>query len=138
MKKVILSTLALLSAVAVGAHTPECADSCNTGNSNVKMFDFKKFKVHFYTSSEAMGDVTVLVEEKGLVVIEPQSFYKSIEDFNKYVQNLGKPIEKVVANYHAGGLAECDIEKVVMVEPMVEFMKSPMAQGMMKKFAGAF
>ncbi len=128
MKKTILSAVTLFSVVAAFAQ-----------QGTVNDYNFGDFKVHIYTSAEAMGDVSILVEgEKKLVVLEPQSFYKSIEDFNAYAEKLGKPIEKIVANYHAGGLAECDIEKVVMVEPMVEFMKSDMAQGMMTKFAGAF
>ncbi|MFI3290119.1 MAG: nuclear transport factor 2 family protein [Rikenellaceae bacterium] len=127
MKRFILSAAALLSVVAASAQ------------GKIENYDFDSFKVHIYTSAEAMGDVSILVEgEDGLVVIEPQSFYKSIEDFNAYIESLEKPLVKVVANYHAGGLAECDLKKVVMVEPMVEFMKSPIAEGMMKKFAGAF
>ncbi|MFR9534705.1 MAG: nuclear transport factor 2 family protein [Rikenellaceae bacterium] len=128
MKKTILSAAALLSVAAVFAQQGIVND-----------YDFGDFKVHTYTSAEAMHDVSILVEgEKSLVVLEPQSFYKSIEDFNAYAEKLGKPIEKIVANYHAGGLAECDLKKVVMVEPMAEFMKGEMAQGMMTKFAGAF
>ncbi len=108
-------------------------------NADVKKYDFKDFDVHVYTSSEPMQDVSILVEGKdGLVMIEPQSFYKSIEDFNKYIETLNKPLQKVVANYHAGGLANYDISKVVMIEPMVEFMKSPQAQGMLKHFDKAF
>ncbi len=139
MKKMILSALALFSVALAGAHIPQCADGSKSNNENVVKYDFKKFKVHIYTSPEAMADVTLLVEGKnGLVVLEPQSFYKSIKDFNAYVEKLGKPILVTVANYHAGGLAECDLNKVVMVESMVEFMKSPAAQGMMKYFADAF
>ncbi len=128
MKKIILSAATLFSVAVASAQ-----------QGTVNDYNFGDFKVHIYTSAEAMHDVSILVEgENGLVVLEPQSFYKSIEDFNAYAEKLGKPIEKIVANYHAGGLAECDLKKVVMVEPMVEFMKSDMAQGMMNKFAGAF
>ena len=105
----------------------------------VTVHNFPTFKAHVYTSTEAMGDVSILVEgDKGLVVLEPQSFYKSIKDFNAYAEKLGKPIVKIVANYHAGGLASMDKKKIVMVEPMVAFMQTPQAQGMLKKFAGAF
>ncbi len=128
MKRLFLSAAALCGVLTATAQQGKIDD-----------YDFVDFKVHIYTSAEAMGDVSILVEgEDGLVVVEPQSFYKSIEDFNAYAETLGKPIEKIVANYHAGGLAECDIKKVVMVEPMVEFMKGEMAQGMMTKFAGMF
>lgn len=106
---------------------------------DVKVYDFEAYKVHVFTSAEAMGDVSILVEgEKELVVLEPQSFYKSIEALDAYAKKLGKPVAKYVANYHAGGLASLDKKKVVMVEPMVAFMKSPAAQGMLKHFDSAF
>ncbi len=139
MRKMILSALALFSVAIAGAHTPQCAEGFKSTSENVVKYDFKNFKVHIYTSPEAMADVTLLIEGKdALVVLEPQSFYKSIKDFSAYAEKLGKPIEMTVANYHAGGLAECDLERVVMVEPMVEFMKSPAAVGMMNYFAEAF
>lgn len=139
MKKMILSALALFSVALAGAHTQQCGNCCKPNNENVVQYDFKKFKVHIYTSSEAMADVSLLIEGKdGLVLLEPQSFYKSIKDFNAYAEKLGKPIDMTVANYHAGGLAECDLDKVVMVEPMVEFMKSSAAVGMMKHFSNVF
>ncbi len=127
MKKLFLSAATLLSVVAASAQGV------------VKSYNFDNFKLHHYTSSEAMGDISLLVEgEKGVVVIEPQSFYKSIKDFNSYIEKLDKPLVKVVANYHAGGLAEYDLKKVVMVKPMIEFMQSPMAKGMMDKFTEIF
>ena len=127
MKKLIVLAVLILSVVVVKAQI------------NVTVHTFENFNLHIYTSSESMGDVSLLVEGKDkLVVFEPQSFYKSIADFNAYTKKLNKPIEKIVANYHAGGLAELDMRKVVMVEPMVEFMKSPKAQGMMKHFANVF
>ncbi|MFR9620423.1 MAG: nuclear transport factor 2 family protein [Rikenellaceae bacterium] len=139
MKKSILSALCLLSVAAVSAHTSDSAKGGEAISSSVTRYTFEDFNLHIFTSPEAMGDVTLLVEGKrGLVVFEPQSFYKSIAEFNTYAQSLGKPIKSIVANYHAGGLAECDLSKVVMVEPMVEFMASPMAQGMMKHFDSVF
>ena len=126
MKKMILSLLALAATIGANAQ-------------NVEVHDFKKFKVHVYTSAEAMGDVSILVEgKKELVMLEPQSFFKSIEEFNSYISKLDKPLVKVIANYHAGGLGQYENSKTVMVEPMVAFMQSPMAQGMLKNFAGAF
>ncbi len=128
MKRLFLAAAALFT-VAVSA----------AAQGKIESYDLGDFTLHTYTSSEAMGDVSILVEgAKGLVVVEPQSFYKSIEDFNSFASSLGKPIELYLASYHAGGLAQCDPKKVVMVEPMVEFMKSPMAQGMMSKFADIF
>ncbi len=130
MKKSILTILSL------AAITSAVAQSFV---GEIRKVEFDSFNLHIYTSTEAMGDISILVEgEKSLVVLEPQSFYKSIDDFNQYINSLGKPIEKIVANYHAGGLASVDMKKVVMIEPMVEFMGSPAAQGMMQKFEKVF
>ncbi len=126
MKKQLLSILALVLALSASAGV-------------VEKFDFDGFTTHIYTSEEAMGDVSIVVEgAKSVVIFEPQSFYKSIEELNDYIATLGKPIEKVVANYHAGGLASYNPKQVVMVEPMVGFMKGEMAQGMMNRFSKMF
>ncbi len=132
MKRVIFAALALV-AIACSQSPTEPT------NKNVERFAYDKFNIHLYTSDEAMGDVSIVVEgAESVVILEPQSFYKSIEDLNNYIAELGKPIEKVVANYHAGGLATYAPETIVMVEPMVDFMKSDMAQGMMAKFSKVF
>ncbi len=123
--------MAATSAMACAAQT--------VTNEHVKSHTFDHFALHVYTSGEAMGDNSLLIEgENGLVVIEPQSFYKSIDDFNGFIAAIGKPVEKIVSNYHAGGLASCDVEQIVVVEPMVGFMKSPIAQGMLQHFDQAF
>ncbi|MFR9650276.1 MAG: nuclear transport factor 2 family protein [Rikenellaceae bacterium] len=130
MKKLILSAVALVAIATASAHELE---------GTVDLFEFDKFNVHIYTSPEAMGDVTIMVEgEKGVTLLEPQSFYKSIEELNTYIKYVGKPLDRVVANYHAGGLASYDSRRIVMVEPMVEFMGGEMAQGMMNKFSNVF
>lgn len=109
------------------------------GAQNVEKHSFDNFNVHVFTSPEAMGDISILVEgERELVMVEPQSFYKSIEEFNGYIAKLGKPLKYIVASYHAGGLASYNPKSIYMVEPMVAFMQSEMAQGMLKKFDGAF
>ncbi len=125
--------MALSSTMACSAQTS------TPTNKNVESYSFDNFKLHIYTSAQAMGDNSLLIEGKeGLVIIEPQSFYKSIEDFNGFITEIGKPMEKIVANYHAGGLASCNHEHITVVEPMVEFMKSPIAKGMLQHFDTAF
>ncbi len=130
MKKVLFLALSIVA--MANASAQDLAGS-------IEKLSFDGFNAHIYTSGEAMGDVSIVVEgEKSVVILEPQSFYKSIDELNGYIASLGKPIERVVANYHAGGLASYDSKKIVMVEPMVEFMQSDMAQGMMAKFDNIF
>lgn len=133
MKKILYSLLAIALATVAQAQTQTSVAD------NVVKYDMGEFNLHVFTSKEAMADISIIVEgSDGLVILEPQSFYKSIEEFNGYIAQLDKPVEKIVANYHAGGLAECDPKRVVMVEPMVDFMSSPTAEGMMQKFETIF
>lgn len=129
MKKYILLLLILFPFVA-GAQTM---------NGKLDVFDFGNFKLHIYTSAEAMADVSAIIEgEKELVVLEQPSFYKSIAEFNEYAKGLNKPVSKVIANYHTGGLADYPGNKIVMVKGMPEFEKGEVYSGMMQHFANIF
>lgn len=129
MKKYILLLLILFPFVA-GAQTM---------NGKLEVFDLGNFKLHIYTSAEAMADVSAIIEgEKELVVLEQPSFYKSIAEFNEYARNLNKPISRVIANYHMGGLADYAGNKIVMVKGMPEFEKGEVYSGMMQQFANIF
>ncbi len=105
----------------------------------IEVFDFNTFKAHVFTSPETMGDISLIVEgPSGITVIEPQAFVESIKLFKNYIASLNKPVVKIVANYHVGGLADCDPALVVMIEGMPEFEKSPQHVGMIKNFAERF
>ncbi len=110
-----------------------------TMNGNLDIFDLGDFKLHIYTSAEAMADVSAIIEgEKELVVLEQPSFYKSIEEFNLYAKSLNKPVAKVIADYHTGGLSDYPGNKIVMVKGMPEFEKGEIYSGMMQNFARIF
>ncbi len=151
MKKSILKTLSIMAIMLmaiVSCSEKQATQSQNTTsqksaaiptNDNVESFQFDDFNLHVYMSAEAMGDVSLVVEgANAIIIIEPQSFYNSIEDFDNFVAQLGKPVEKIVANYHAGGLANYSIDTIAIVEPMIAFMQSPPAVGMLAYFDNAF
>ncbi|MCC8197970.1 MAG: hypothetical protein LIP06_05180 [Tannerellaceae bacterium] len=105
----------------------------------IDVFDFHTFKAHVFTSPETMGDISLIVEgPSGIIIVEPQAFVESIKLFKNYIASLNKPVVKIVANYHVGGLVEWDPALVVMIEGMPEFEKSPRHVGMIKNFAERF
>ena len=105
----------------------------------IEVYKFDNFTIHSYKSAEAMADLTFIIEGKnGLVILEQQSFLESIKDFNSYLATLNKPVIKVIADYHTGGLAEWDASKVVMIEGMPEFEKGEVYSGMLGYFSQIF
>ena len=129
MKKVLTVLLSVISLTA-GAQKI---------NGKMEVFDLDNCRLHVYMSQEAMGDVSTVIEGgKGLVILEQPSSVNSIKEFNDYVKKLGKPVVKVIADYHTGGLAEYPDDIIVMVEGMPEFEKGDIYGGMLKNFANIF
>ena len=56
-------------------------------------------------------------------------------EFDAYLAQLGKPVEKRITDYHVGGTGSHD---VVMAQGMPAFTKGEVYGGMMKGFAQAF
>lgn len=113
--------------------------SASAAESKFKSYELPSSTIHVYQSGDPMGDVSFIVEgEKKLVVIEQPTFYTAIEEFGKYVDELGKPVEKVVASYHFGGLAQYPAKISTMPETMIKFAASAPAQGMVAKFSKIF
>ena len=101
--------------------------------------DFGKFKLHTYVTADPLGDMSYIIEgSKSLVVLEPAAFYDNIKEMQAYILKLGKPVEKVSANYHAAGFSAYESSKYVMVEGMPEFVKGDIYGGMVKGFASNF
>ena len=59
----------------------------------------------------------------------------SVAEFDTYLSELGKPVEKRITDYHVGGTGSHD---VVMAEGMPEFTKGEIYGGMMNGFAQTF
>ena len=85
--------------------------------------DFGKFKLHSYVTADPLGDMSYIIEgSESLVVLEPAAFHDNIKEMQQYIAKLEKPVEKVIANYHAAGFSAYEPSQYVMVEGMPEFV----------------
>lgn len=101
-----------------------------------KTHEFDGFKLHVYYTNDALGDASYIVEgSNALVTMEQPLFKDNVAEFDAYLAGLGKPVERRITDYHAGGTAHHD---VVMPEGMPEFMKGDVYSGMMRNFATLF
>ncbi len=132
MKKILFTAALSLSVLAnLAAQTAV--------NDKMTIYQLPNAKLHLYQSGDAMGDVSFIVEgDKKLIILEQPLFWNDIEEFNSYIEELDKPIERVVANYHSLGLANYKPSLVSMPHKMIEFNKGAMAEGMITKFKNAF
>lgn len=65
-------------------------------------------------------------------------FHENIKEFGVYVAKLKKPIEKIIASYHAAGFNAFDSKSIVMIKGMDKFEKSEAYTGMLAYFASTF
>ena len=101
-----------------------------------EVHDLGNYKLHVYYTNDALGDASYIVEgEDALVTMEQPLFKDNVAEFDAYLSQLGKPVEKRVTDYHVGGTGSHD---VVMAEGMPAFTKGEVYGGMMKGFAEAF
>ncbi len=127
MKKTILAMVAFSLAIVGFAQ------------SKFEVKDLGKFKLHSYITADPLGDINYLIETpKGIVVVEPAAFYDNIKEMNAYIKKLGKPVVKVISDYHIAGYTGFDKSKYVMVQGMPEFSESQVYAGMMSHFANVF
>lgn len=101
-----------------------------------EVHDLGNFKLHVYYTNDALGDASYIIEGSNLLVTMEQPLFKdNVAEFDAYLSELGKPVEKRVTDYHVGGTGSHD---VVMAQGMPEFTKGEIYGGMMKGFAQAF
>lgn len=125
MKNVALFLLAFVAIVAEAQ-----------SKGNFEVLDLGSFKLHVYNTNDALGDASYIVEGKtGLVTLEQPLFKDNVSEFDAYVVSLGKPVQKIITDYHVGGTGSHD---VVMVEGMPDFVKGAVCGGMMRNFAEIF
>ena len=125
MKKVLIILFNLLT-ITTMAQTKGRFEVHELGN----------FKLHVYYTNDALGDASYIVEgKKSLVTMEQPLFKDNVTEFNAYLNNLGKPVEKRITDYHIGGTGK---HEVVMAQGMPEFTKGEIYGGMMKGFKQAF
>lgn len=121
MKKVLFILFNLLTITAM-AQTKGRFEAHDLGN----------FKLHVYHTNDVMADASYIIEGKdSLVTMEHPLFKDNVAEFNIYIEKLGKPIEKIISDYHLGGSGNY---AQIMAEGMEEFSKGPIYGGMMKSF----
>lgn len=97
-----------------------------------EVHDLGNFKLHVYHTNDVMADASYIIEGKdSLVTMEHPLFKDNVAEFNIYIEKLGKPIEKIISDYHLGGSGNY---AQIMAEGMEEFSKGPIYGGMMKGF----
>lgn len=127
MKKSILSLAIILITLSANAQ------------SKFEVKDLGNFKLHSYITADPLGDMSYIIEGKeSVVVLEPAAFLDNIKEFGEYLDKLNKPVEKVIANYHAAGFSAHDHSKFVMVEGMAQFIQGDIYKGMMGNFSAGF
>ena len=125
MKKVLFILFNLLTVTAM-AQT----------KGRFEVHDLGNCKLHVYYTNDALGDASYIIEGKdALVAMEQPLFKDNVAEFDTYLSNLKKPVEKRITDYHVGGTGSHD---VVMAEGMPEFTKGEVYGGMMQGFAQAF
>lgn len=93
MKKVLFILFNLLT-ITVMAQTKGRFEAHDLGN----------FKLHVYHTNDVMADASYIIEGKdSLVTMEHPLFKDNVAEFNIYIEKLGKPIEKIISDYHLGG-----------------------------------
>ena len=101
-----------------------------------EVHDLGNYKLHVYYTNDALGDASYIIEGKdALVTMEQPLFKDNVAEFDAYLSELDKPVEKRITDYHVGGTGKHD---VVMAEGMPEFTKGAIYGGMMEGFAQAF
>lgn len=138
MKKLLTAVIAIaLSVASVAAQQQNIMETIKRGKMDV--YDFTDFKLHVYRALDALGDVSFIVEgSNALVTLEHPLFKENIAEYNAYVAALGKPVEKIIANYHTGGFADYHHHDVIMMKGMPEFEVGEIYGGMIKRFVNFF
>ena len=97
-----------------------------------EVYDLDNCKLHVYYTNDVMADASYIVEGKdSLVTMEHPLFKENVTEFNGYIDKIGKPIEKIISDYHVGGTGN---HAQVMAEGMKAFSEGPVYGGMMKSF----
>lgn len=121
MKKVLFILFNLLTVTAM-AQT----------KGRFEVHDLGNFTLHVYYTNDVMADASYIIEGKdSLVTMEHPLFKDNVAEFNNYIAGLGKPVGKIISDYHVGGTDDHD---QIMAEGMEEFSKGPVYGGMMKSF----
>ena len=74
-----------------------------------EIHDLGNCKLHVYYTNDALGDASYIIEGKdALVTMEQPLFKDNVAEFDTYLSELGKPVEKRITDYHVGGTGSHD------------------------------
>ncbi len=106
---------------------------------DVQTVDFDGFKLHVYNSGDVMADTSYIVEGSDeLVTLEEPLFKANVQEFDAYVQELGKPVAAHLTDYHLGGSgADPRLAPEGMGQFMAEGVYAAMMQGFKQSFGDA-
>ena len=140
MKKALFAMMAAAMMVSCGNKTQTAANETAEVEDSLTgaftTYDLDGFKLHVYNTNDVMGDASYIIEgEDSLIVMEYPLFKVNAGEFATYIENLGKPVEIDITDYHLGG---SDKLPLTMPEGMQAFIEGPIYGGMMKSFAEKF
>lgn len=93
-------------------------------------------KVHVYQTNDTMNDASIIVEgSNGLITMEPPLFKSANDEFNAYIEKLGKPVIRTIFDYHLGGT---NIVNPTFPEGMIAYMGDEVYDNMMKGFQNRY
>lgn len=97
-------------------------------------------KLHTYQANDALHDMSFIIEsDNKLVVIEPQAFKANIKELFEYTEKLNKPIDKVIASFHALGVdAYPEHTDTVISKDLDVFFTQGPGKGMIAHFSNVF
>lgn len=85
----------------VGVPTPD-VKQLSVGT--MMVYDFGDLTLHSYETKDPIADENFILETKDeLIVIELIGFKNNIEEFQSYIDGLGKPLNSVIVAYHPAG-----------------------------------
>ena len=97
-----------------------------------EVHDLGNYKLHVYYTNDVMADASYIIEgTDAIVTMEHPLFKENVAEFDEYIEKIGKPIEKIISDYHVGGTGN---HAQIMAEGMKEFSEGPIYGGMMKGF----
>ena len=97
-----------------------------------EVHDLGNYKLHVYYTNDVMADASYIIEgTDAIVTMEHPLFKENVAEFDEYIETIGKPIEKIISDYHVGGTGN---HAQIMAEGMKEFSEGPIYGGMMKGF----
>jgi len=109
MKKTrIIFGLLILAIMVLGCATTKTTvpapEARNLGIGVMHVYDYGNLKFHAYESRSPMGDIVFLLETRNeIILIEPVPFNANIEELNRYIATLGKPLNSVIISHHPFG-----------------------------------